>query len=358
MNRVLRAVCVTCVAYGLAPIAVASPPRFQDVLDVPAISVRAPDKNFFTSVARAGQRLVAVGQRGLIVFSDDHGRNWKQARVPVQSDLTDVRFLTADIGWAVGHDEVVLRSNDGGRSWVRLTDGRTIAPAAERYYSDQVAEGTIKASVFVDAEKLNNKSGTGEPFLSVLFENASVGYAVGAFGTIEVTSDGGKTWIPWLDRIDNSQFYHLNSIRSIGGEIYVAGEAGMVYRLDRTAKRFVALPTGYSGSLFGITGDDSVLVAYGLRGNIFRSTDKGSSWAKVPNFIPASLVDGVILADGKICLVNQGGMVLVSQDQGRSFRPTGARVPTLATSIVALGPQTLLLSGAAGVTTAKIKLGR
>jgi len=71
-------------------------------------------------VATAGDRLVAVGERGHVLYSDDGGRSWTQVPVPTRATLTGVHFEGADAGWAVGHDAVILRTLDGGLSWERV----------------------------------------------------------------------------------------------------------------------------------------------------------------------------------------------------------------------------------------------
>ena len=64
-------------------------------------------------VAQAGARLVAVGDRGHILYSDDQGQNWTQAKVPTRQLLTAVYFVDATHGWAVGHDAQILMSSPG-----------------------------------------------------------------------------------------------------------------------------------------------------------------------------------------------------------------------------------------------------
>jgi photosystem II stability/assembly factor-like uncharacterized protein len=97
-----------CAAAGIA-----------DVLDTPAASSALAARSLINGVARAGHRIVGVGQRGHIVFSDDGGKRWTQARVPVSADLVAVSFPSARQGWAVGHDGVVLHTSDAGATWVR-----------------------------------------------------------------------------------------------------------------------------------------------------------------------------------------------------------------------------------------------
>ena len=79
------------------------------------------------AVTRAGSRLVAVGERGTVLLSDDHGQHWRQAAVPVQVTLTCVTFADERHGWAAGHLGTILHSDDGGQTWRKQLDGITAA---------------------------------------------------------------------------------------------------------------------------------------------------------------------------------------------------------------------------------------
>jgi photosystem II stability/assembly factor-like uncharacterized protein len=67
----------------------------------------------------------------------------------------------------------------------------------------------------------------------------------------------------------------------------------------------------------GLGGD--ALLAYGLRGHLFRSEDAGESWAAVPTGTEEMLTDALRLRDGTVVVVGLGGVVLVSHDGGRRF---------------------------------------
>ncbi len=64
-----------------------------------------------TLSTKAGNRLVAVGERGIVLLSDDAGLNWKQVDVPVSVTLTGVQFVSPMKGWAIGHFEDPPRTN-------------------------------------------------------------------------------------------------------------------------------------------------------------------------------------------------------------------------------------------------------
>src|SRR5881392_2872753 len=89
-----------------------------------AVTTEFGARSVLTAITRAGDRLVAVGERGIVIFSDDHGGRWQQAKVPVSVTLCAVRFIDKRQGWVVGHAGVVLATRDGGSSWSKQLDGR------------------------------------------------------------------------------------------------------------------------------------------------------------------------------------------------------------------------------------------
>jgi photosystem II stability/assembly factor-like uncharacterized protein len=322
-----------------------------DVLDRPALKSPIAAKKLLLSVALAGDRLVAVGPRGHIVVSTDAGATWQQSEVPVSSDLTAVHFPSPKNGWAVGHDGVVLATNDGGTTWTKQLDGRDVnelilADIQAKLASDP--ELTLLQGLAAEAER-NKDLGPDKPFLDVWFESDSTGYVVGAYGLLLKTEDGGQTWQSWFDRADNPRLMSLYSIRPAGGTLYVAGEAGTVLRLDLAAERFVAVPVDYAGTLFGIADADGAVLVYGLRGNAFRSVDDGTTWTKVDTKLPATIVGSTTLAPRTIVLADQGGRLAVSNDGGLSFSliPMQRHVPL--TSITHAGAGRLAGTGPFGV---------
>ncbi len=292
-----------------------------DVLERPAQMTPLAARRLMESVARAGDRLVAVGPRGHIVVSTDGGATWKQSPVPVSSDLTAVYFVNDKNGWAVGHDGVVLATTDGGDSWAKQLDGRSANDLLLKHMQSRLAaepgSNEIKA-LAAEAERFKEQ-GPDKPFLDVWFQDDRNGYVVGAYNLIFATSDGGKTWEPWFDRTDNPKLLNLYSIRPAAGGLYIAGEAGLVLRYDEATKRFRGAPVDYKGSLFGVLDGGNAVYVFGLKGNLFRSDDGGKSWAKVDSQLPATIVSGARTEKGALVIADQGGRVAVSSDGGKSF---------------------------------------
>jgi len=316
---------------------------FIDPLAQAAVASPLASHALINGLALAGKRLVGAGQRGHIVYSDDQGVSWTQARVPVSTDLVALQFPTPLQGWAVGHDGVVLHTDDGGTSWRVQLDGHVIAALLLRTYDHDGVDAVLRA----DARRLAAQ-GADQSLLDVWFDNARSGFVVGAFNLIFHTDDGGASWQPWLDRSANPKAYHLNAIRSVGGATYVVGEQGLLVKLAAGAGRFEALKTPYEGSFFGIVGEAGSLMAYGLRGNAWRSTDGGLSWAKVDTSLQVGLTAGTVFGDGRYALVSQGGQVLLSDDHGASFHPMPRAAPGPVSAVAAVDGA-LVLGGLRGL---------
>src|ERR1019366_5309785 len=78
----------------------------------------------------ADKRLIAVGDHGTILLSDDDGKKFRQAKsVPTRATLNSVSFANKSIGWAAGHWGTILKTTDGGDTWtLQRTDTSTDRP--------------------------------------------------------------------------------------------------------------------------------------------------------------------------------------------------------------------------------------
>ena len=324
---------------------------FADVLDTPAQMSTLASKSLLQSVTRAGDRLIAVGQRGHIVISSDNGATWKQSAVPVSSDLNSVFFVDDKQGWVVGHDGVILRTRDGGDKWELQLNGITandlVLAAMERKAAAEPTSEDAK-KLLVEAKRYAEQ-GADKPFLDVWFADDKNGYVVGAYNLIFRTADGGKTWEPWFDRTDNPKFFNLYAIRPAAGGLYIAGEGGLVLKLDPAAQRFKALTLPYNGSFFGIADAKTAVLVYGLRGNAYRSDDAGKTWVKVDAGLPATIVGGAKTPQGATLLADVGGRVVTSSDGGQTFKKVTLNDAMPLTGIADASEGRLALVGPRGV---------
>ncbi|TRO12046.1 glycosyl hydrolase [Ectopseudomonas mendocina] len=249
----------------------------------------------------------------MIQRSDDGGHSWKQVPSPVSSDLVQVRFSDERNGWIVGHDSVLLHTSDGGGSWQVQLDGRRLLALLQDWYGQRAEDGDAVADDMLrEVGMAMSTSATPDvlaaPFLDVLFDDRGHGFVVGAFGMILHSRDAGATWEPWIERTDNDRRMHLYGLDERHGVFYVAGEQGLLMRLEPQTGRFVALEVPYGGTFFGVRALDGLLLVHGLRGNLFASRDDGQQWQKVETGLDSSLVS-LVERGGKLVVVSQGGQM-------------------------------------------------
>lgn len=313
-----------------APLAIGQAHATETTLgDRPAVASTHATEALLLGVARAGERIVAVGEYGDVVLSDDDGKTWRQAKsVPTQVTLTAVTFVDDKTGFAVGHDTVILKTTDAGETWTKQFGGGQ---------SDNA-------------------------LLTVAFWDANHGLAMGAFNFTAETKDGGKTWVErkTLNPIQNQPAApgaalspgaggpgapsagaapgdskdpyaaatgdenHLNAaFKGLNGEFYVAAESGVIFRSLDQGATWEKIASGYNGSFWGgLAASDGSLYVTGMSGNIWRSTDKGTTWTKLDTAgADQSVAAGVQLKNGKFVFVGLGGQVLYSDD-GQKFTLT------------------------------------
>ena len=289
------AVVLCLAAHGLP--ALAAP--LMPVLTRPAEQTALATRAVLVAVTRAGARVVTVGERGIVLLSDDSGKTWRQARVPVSVTLTSVAFPSPKQGWAAGHAGVILHTDDGGETWAVQLDGKRAQ--AQLLEEASQAGGPLAATARSLASPEPDK-----PFLGLYFKDEHTGYAYGAYGMLFRTSDGGKTWSSCFTRADNPKGLHLYAMGGDHQHLYLAGEQGLLLRAGTDGEHFEPVDTGYRGSYFAVANTAGQWLLAGLKGALMRSRD-GRTFEPVAGLPPVSW-SSVTPVGPKVLLVNQAGM--------------------------------------------------
>lgn len=275
-----------------------------------------PDRVSIGSLAQVGKRIVAVGELGHILYSEDEGKTWADAKVTPQreSPLTQVAFFNDKEGVAIGNDGWILRSADGGLNWQET-----------RYDSER-----------------------SEPLLGIWGLPKGPVYVIGSFGRFFVSQDLGQTWQVRNVGVEDR---HLNGIAGdADGRMMMVGEQGNVLRSSDGGLTWEVLPKFYKGSFFGairLSADE--WIAYGMRGNVFFSRDFGATWQQSHMPFQMSMFGHMVAADGSIMLVGAGGAIVESHDRGVSFTAVQTGGIASYTSIIPLQGDRMLVAGEAGI---------
>ena len=337
---------------------------------LPALPSERAINGLLLEVARSDDRLLLVGEQGRILWSDDGGRSWTQASVPVSLAITSVAVAGDGNAWAAAHEGFLLHSTDNGETWSVGLSGSDVAALSVGAIEKQVealraalAEATpdtredtewaLDEALFaLDEATLAVDEGMTTPLLRVWFADEETGYVLGAYNVFLRTDDGGATWESHSYRLDNPEKYHLYGIaRSTAGTLLAAGEAGTLQRSLDDGATWERVDSPYPGSFFGtVATSDGNLLIFGLRGNVFRSTDEGASWTDVETHDSRTLTCGSAYADGTVVLAGAAGVVLHSDDAGRSFRVVPTEGSRAYSDVMTNPDGSLLLVGFGGIS--------
>lgn len=258
---------------------------------VPAVQSSNATQATMLDAVWAGERVVGVGDHGVVLLSDDHGKSFRQASsVPLSTPLTGVSFGDSKRGWAVGHWGAILASTDGGETW----QIQHLSSAEDR------------------------------PLFAVHFFNAEQGVAVGLWSLVLTTEDGGQTWTeqsvqapPGARKADLNLMGLFADSR---GTLYATAEHGQVLHSEDFGKSWRYLDTGYEGTLWSgaVLADGSLLLG-GQRGTLLQGSASGKGFRRLPTQSKGS-VTSVAVAGPRVLAVGLDGLMLQSSDGGHSFQ--------------------------------------
>lgn len=286
LGMVFAAAACGALAQDAKPAAVPAPKQ------TPAVKLAnaAPD-GLILGAARAGKRMLTVGDRGVILLSDDQGKTWRQAQeVPTRATLTAVFAVDEKNLWAVGHWGVILKSVDGGEHW-------------SLNHSDLERD---------------------QPIFTVWFADAQHGVAAGLFSLLMVTDDAGQTWtnvkLPVANDKVKSDLNLFQLFSAKNGDVWLAAEQGMVYHSADQGHNWDVVATGNIGTFWsGVVLADGSLLVGGLEGKMFKSTDHGKTWKQLANELKSSVTSLLQLPNGEVLALALDGISGVSKDGGEHF---------------------------------------
>jgi len=272
----------------------------------------------YLDFAHTSKNLVAVGEQGTIILSEDNGANWITASTPIKPLLTSVFFINENVGWAVGHQSTVLKTINGGSKW-------------------EISKTNIKESALFD----------------VYFSDPDHGVAIGAFGSFYRTRNGGKSW---RKEKQMSGDKHLYKIRKIHNTHYaIIGEKGLMLRSNNLEEwHQVKLPT--SNNLLNITSNGNDILIVGTRGTIIQSENAGKTWNNIPPVSIAALQAAATLSDEKILIGgSKGTLHILEAGQKKYSQIFFGKFETI-TSITQLPNSELVFTGKFGIRKSPVNM--
>ena len=201
---------------------------------------------------------IAVGNK-TVLKTTDKGQTWNLVTTPTQTfNHTTVHFSDASNGWVVGVNGQVMKTTDGGNSWVNknITGVSPFTPPLTDVFGINGTTAWVVGDRNTKVFKTTNGGDTwtdvftgtfySSGFRTVFFLNHNEGWIAGDYGIIRKTTNGGANWTSLL----------LGSSSSSSSNTWVTD----IFFLDSSIGWFI--------------GED---------GLISKTTDGGTTWSKQRN---------------------------------------------------------------------------
>lgn len=274
----------------------------QDPAGYGVLAQTVPHERLF-AVAFGGERGIAVGDLGMVMLTRDGGETWRREKAPTDLALLGVT-MAGDRAIAVGQRGTILVRDPEG-AWREV------------------------------------ESGTKERLLNVDVNDTGTAFAVGAFGTVLQSTDGGNTWrnaAPiWTEFETEAKSGAavtgaageptMNAVQVMeDGTVFLGGEIAYIARsTDRgDSWKLVYEAQEPAGAILpAVNGlrvrPDGVGFAVGQEGLVLKTTDGGATWGRLDTPVEGNLHDVISSTDGSVICVGMR-VAARSQDDGRTWK--------------------------------------
>lgn len=268
---------------------------------------------------------------------------------------TQARMLDASVAGtrivSVGDHGVVLLSDDQGKTFRQAESVPVSTPLTGVSFVDDKhgwAVGHWGAVLATQDggetwETLRLTADEDRPLFDVHFFNAQEGVAVGLWGLVLTTSDGGKTWneqaLQPPSEGGRGDLNLMGLFADSQGRLYATAERGKVLRSSDNGHSWEYLDTGYDGTFWtGAAMPDGRLLVGGQSGTLMLGTPDGKVWKKVP-LDSRSSITAINVSGSKVDVIGLDGLLATSTDGAASFdvgrMPDGASLATVINQTVA-----------------------
>ena len=246
----------------------------------------------------------AVGRRGHFFHWND---GLEQEPFPARQFLTAVEGKGSKL-WVVGHDALIMYREGPEQDW-------------QLQYLD---------------------AGLEAPLFDVKFQDENLGIAVGAYGLVLLTQDGGQNWTRLEVSEEGPHFYQVKTDEK--GHWYLAGEFGFILKLSQAGQVLKRYDASWESTFFGLEvfGED-LFMAYGIRGRL--AFFNGNEAKRIENPRVLSIISSTQVGNS-IVLVGDGGTVLVFSEHQLTDRSISERIAIVD---VAVREKELLLATSMGL---------
>jgi len=305
------------------------------------------DRDNFYSVAAIGKNQAwVVGYWGKILHTADGGKTWELQPSGTDNPLYSVQFIDDRHGIITGKDGIVLLSENGGKTWQRVDSGTRHHLISVCYADRQnvwaVGDyGTIIHSAdggktWEDRSLSTWKREVLDQFLrpeenpdlvlnKVYFIDAQHGWIIGEFAHILYTADGGLTWSPrenFLDEVPPNTYLFDIKFRDLNHG-WIVGLAGSALYTEDGGQSWHKVTSNTIQNIFSIGIGQAGVFAFGSVGTALKySANPADGWDLLKGVETINWLRGTAFSDnGQVgWVVGGSGTIFKTEDGGRSWR--------------------------------------
>ena len=234
-----------------------------------------------------------VGQGGVMMMTTNAGDAWETVTIPTDGYLREIKFIDENYGWVVGHEGdltkgIILRTIDGGINWEKI----------------DLVDGNILSSIY--------------------FVNQNLGWGVG--GGIQMTTNGGLSWVEINDSITGSSIYFADELNGWSGGSSDSGPYGYIHKTTDGGETWSTISNIDIPAIISVSFSNKDIgwaVGNGSSGPIIKTTDGGNNWfhqesGTVSSIRSVFIIDSVTAwtaGFGSIMKTTNGGVTSISEDE-------------------------------------------
>lgn len=334
--------------------------KLLTTVELPLLDVHFTNKDVGWAVG--GRAMGRRGSAGIILKTTDGGKTWTKPNLQVQGAIFTVYAPDNSNCWIFG-SRVALKTEDGGESWIPVIAqeepeaGVELAEfGGEGFGGPPQASSSIQKASFHPEQMIWGIDSSGqlvrldeqgilvpaqlqtERLTDVAFGSKEVGCAVGEYGTIATTDDGGKSWTVHTkvkaDTLMSISSPTKNVIWSVGlrGAAYMSEDAGKTWTPQNIVSDANLYDVAFADQQNGWATSRVIIRRGGLEegggveasGAILKTTDGGKTWIKkIEEIDPIS----ISIVDSKTVFVCGGnGSVFKTIDGGENWEKLNTQV--------------------------------
>jgi len=277
---------------------------------------------------------------------------WSKVETPTKENINSMTFVSALVGFSCGKNGVILKSTDGGTTWVQTDSSNENILYNISFYDN--LNGIIVGEKGVILITNNGgqswqeiKTGSSASLFDFQYlPGTSIVVAVGANGTILRSEDGGNNWNR-VQSLVNKLLYSVKFVNDNDG--YIVGWDGEVLQSNdkgRSWNKVDKFTTNYLRSVDFVNKDIGFIVGGG--GEIYKTTNSGSSWKQIPSNTISGLIKVKFIDEKNGFILGNKGEILTTSDSGENWIESSSGIFSTLKSVEKNG-DTIFIAGNNGI---------